>query len=55
MLEIGCEIRTSGCVHSGVMLKLNVLKTAEGEQHSADEGMHRLNHGTAVMKELALP
>ena len=50
-----CEIQNSACGPSGVMFKLKLVKTAESEQHAAEEGPDGLNHGTLVLKELVLP
>ncbi len=60
--ENGCEIQNAACGHSGVMLQLRLVKTAqaEGEEETEAEAEQRRNqesllHGTRVLKELVQP
>ena len=54
--EAGCEIQNTACSHSGIMLRLKLVETAESEsahaQLDADTG---LLHGTKVLKFLVMP
>jgi Transposase IS4 len=55
--ENGCEIQNSACGRSGVMLQLNIVKTAK-EQAAIDqeEGVNNnILHGTKILKQLVSP
>ena len=54
-LENGCEIQNAACGHSGVMIQLKVVKTAEEENASAVTDDDGNNHGTNVLKFLVEP
>ena len=53
--ENGCEIQNAACGHSGVMIQLKVVKTAEEENASAVTDDDGNNHGTNVLKFLVEP
>ena len=53
--ENGCEIQNAACGHSGVMIRLKIVKTAEEENASAVTDDDSNNHGTNVLKFLAEP
>ena len=53
--ENGCEIQNAACGHSGVMIQLKVVKTAEEENASAVTDDDSNNHGTNVLKFLVEP
>ena len=53
--ENGCEIQNAACGHSGVMIQLKVVKTAEEENASAVTDGDGNNHGTNVLKFLVEP
>ena len=53
--ENGCEIQNIACGHSGVMIRLKVVKTAEEEDASAVTDDDGNNHGTNVLKLLVEP
>ena len=53
--ENGCEIQNAACGHSGVMIRLKVVKTAEEENASAVTDDDGNNHGTNVLKFLVEP
>ena len=53
--ENGCEIQNSAYGHSGVMIQLKVVKTAEEENASAVTDDDGNNHGTNVLKFLVEP
>ena len=53
--ENGCEIQNAACGHSGVMIQLKVIKTAEEENASAGTDDDGNNHGTNVLKFLVEP
>ena len=51
--ENGCEIKTSACGRSGIMLRLEVVKSPDEDsvrQHSGN-----MNHGTAITRRLIDP
>ena len=54
-LENGCEIQNAACGHSGVMIRLKIVKTAEEENASAVTEDNGNNHGTNVLKFLVEP
>ena len=54
-LENGCEMQNAACGHSGVMIRLKVVKTAEEENASAVTDDDSKNHGTYVLKFLVEP
>ena len=54
-LENGCEIQNAACGRSGVMIRLNIVKTAEEENASAVTDDDGNNHGTNVLKFLVEP
>lgn len=51
--ENGCEIQDSCCGRSGILLRLELVTTAEEEAQKESEG--DLLHGTAVMRRLVKP
>ena len=53
--ENGCEIQNAACGHSGVMIRLKVVKTAEEENASVVTEDDSNNHGTNVLKFLVEP
>ena len=53
--ENGCEIQNAACGHSGVMIRLKVVKIAEEENASAVTDDNSNNHGTNVLKFLVEP
>lgn len=53
--ENGCEIQNAACGRSGIMLKLNVVTTAEHQRAHPVEGEDDLGHGTAILKRLVSP
>ena len=53
--ENGCEIQNVACGHSGVMIQLKVVKTAEEENASVVTDDDGNNHGTNVLKFLVEP
>ena len=53
--ENGCEIENAACGHSGVMIRLKIVKTAEEENASAVTEDNGNNHGTNVLKFLVEP
>ena len=53
--ENGCEIQNNACGHSGVMIRLKIVKTAEEENASAATEDDGNNHGTNVLKFLVEP
>ena len=53
--ENGCEIQNAACGHSGVMIQLKIVKTAEEENASAVTDDDSNNHGTNVLKFLVGP
>ena len=53
--ENGCEIQNAACGHSGVMIRLKVVKTAEEENASVVTDDDSNNHGTNVLKFLVEP
>ena len=53
--ENGCEIQNAACGHSGVMIRLKIVKTAEEENASAVTEDDGNNHGTNVLKFLVEP
>ena len=53
--ENGCEIQNGACGHSGVMIRLKIVKTAEEENASAVTDDDSNNHGTNVLKFLVEP
>ena len=53
--ENGCEIQNAACGHSGVMIRLTIVKTAEEENASAVTDDSSYNHGTNVQKFLVEP
>ena len=53
--ENGCEIQNAACGHSGVMIQLKVVKTAEEENASVVTDDDGNNHGTNVLKFLVEP
>ena len=53
--ENGCEIQNAACGHSGVMIRLKIVKTAEEENASAVTDDDGNNHGTNVLKFLVEP
>ena len=53
--ENGCEIQNAACGHSGVMIRLKVVKTTEEENASAVTDDNGSNHGTNVLKFLVEP
>ena len=53
--ENGCEIQNAACGHSGVMIRLKVVKTAEEENASVVTDDDGNNHGTNVLKFLVEP
>ena len=53
--ENGCEIQNAACGHSGVMIRLKIVKTAEEENASAVTDGDGNNHGTNVLKFLVEP
>ena len=53
--ENGCEIQNAACGHSGVMIRLKIVKTAEEENASAVTDDDSNNHGTNVLKFLVEP
>ena len=53
--ENGCEIQNATSRHSGVMIRLKVVKTAEEENASAVTDGDGNNHGTNVLKFLVEP
>ena len=53
--ENDCEIQNAACGRSGVMIQLNIVKTAEEENASAVTDDDSNNHGTNVLKFLVEP
>ena len=53
--ENSCEIQNGACEHSGVIIQLKVVKTAEEEDYSAVTDDDGNNHGTNVLKFLVEP
>ena len=53
--ENGCEIQNAACGHSGVMIRLKIVKTAEEENASVVTEDDGNNHGTNVLKFLVEP
>ena len=50
--ENGCEIQSAACGHSGVVIRLKIVKTAEEENASVVMDDDGNNHGTNVLKFL---
>ena len=53
--ENACEIQNAACGHSGVMIRLKIVKTAEEENASAVTDDDGNNHGTNVLNFLVEP
>eukprot|EP00171_Calliarthron_tuberculosum_P023220 IDg23220t1 len=53
--ENGCEIQTSACGRSGIMMRLHLVTTAEDEARRTTEGEQGLLHGTVVLSRLVSP
>ena len=53
--ENDCEIQNAACGHSGVMIRLKIVKTAEEENASVVTEDNGNNHGTNVLKFLVEP
>ena len=53
--ENGCEIQTAACGRSGIMIRMKLVKTKEGEAESHQDADSGLNHGPVVIKELTSP
>ena len=51
--ENGCEIKTSACGRSGIMLRLEIVKSPD--EDSARQHSGNMNHGTAVTRRLIDP
>lgn len=51
--ENGCELQTAACGTSGIMLRMEVVTTAEDESKRPYEDLY--NHGTAVLRRLVEP
>jgi hypothetical protein len=52
-LENGCEIQNTSCKRSGIMLRLQLVTTAEDEhERTCDFGDGGMLHGTAILCRL---
>lgn len=53
--ENGCEIQNAACGHSGILLRLNVVTTAQHQRADSDGEDQSLGHGTTFLKRLVAP
>ncbi len=52
--ENGCELQDAACGRSGIMLRLELVTTAEDEKRRSDNQTH-MAHGTAFARRLVTP
>ena len=53
--ENGCEIQNSACGRSKIMIRLKLVKTAEGEDAMRTADSDGVPHGTLVLRQLVEP